>query len=333
VETVNASGGLLVGERQDLRPVALVVRDDQGRAARAARLTEDLIVDEQVDLLFGPYGSATTLAAARVAETYRKVLWNHGGASDALVQHRYHYLVNILAPASRYFHGLLDLAWATVSPLDRLFLVSSSRGTFGPAVIEGATEYGRRLGMRVVERAVYPGGDDVTPLVAKIAALRPNILLGAGRFEDDVDLVRALRAQSVAVLMVGLVAAGVADFGVQLGSAANGVFGPSQWEPTPARRPDIGPTAAQFVTQFRARFGEEPQYPAAQAYAAGLIVERCLGVTGTFDDEALLGAAKTLSLQTFYGGFALDPTSGAQIGHELVVVKWQNGAKRVVWPA
>jgi branched-chain amino acid transport system substrate-binding protein len=249
-----------------------------------------------------------------------------------LVQHPFQYVVNILSPASRYFCGVLDLARATLPTLDRLFLVSSSQGTFGPAVIEGAAEYGRRLGVLVVEKAVYPSGDDIAPLVARIAAQRPDVLLGAGRFEEDVALARALRAQSVAVPIVGLVAAGIADFGEQLGSAADGVFGPSQWEPSSANRPDVGPTAAEFVTRFQSQFGVAPQYPAAQAYAAGLIVERCLEVAGTFDDEALLDASKTLRLWTFYGAFALDPTTGEQIGHDLVVVEWQDGAKRLVWP-
>jgi branched-chain amino acid transport system substrate-binding protein len=330
-ETVNAVGGLLVGEGQDRRTVALVVRDDQGRVARAARLTEELIVDEQIDLLFGPYGSAMTLAAARVAETHRKVLWNHGGASDALVQRRFKYVVNILSPASHYFRGLLDLARATTPTLQGLFLVSSSRGTFGPAVIAGAAAYGQRLGMRVVEQTVYPSGD-IGLLADRIATQQPDVLLGAGRFEDDVALARALRARSVAVPIVGLVAAGVADFGEQLGPAADGFFGPSQWEPSQTSRPDVGPTAVEFVTRFQARFGEAPQYPAAQAYAAGLIVEHCLEVAGTFDDAALLESTKSLRLQTFYGGFALDLTSGEQVGHDLVIVQWQNGAKRMVWP-
>jgi len=117
-----------------------------------------------------------------------------------------------------------------------------------------------------------------------------------------------------------------------LGPAADGFFGPSQWEPEVRHHPDVGPTSAQFVAHFRARFGAEPDYPAAQAYAAGLIAGRCVELAGTCDQGALLGMARSLALTTFYGGFRLDPATGRQVGHELVIVQWQGGERRIVWP-
>jgi ABC-type branched-subunit amino acid transport system substrate-binding protein len=131
---------------------------------------------------------------------------------------------------------------------------------------------------------------------------------------------------------VGLVAAGVAGFGTQLGTMADGFFGPSQWEPGAASRPDAGPAAAEFATRFRTRYGIAPDYPAAQAYAAGLIIERCVELAGTLRDDALREAANALGVRTFYGDFRLDPITGEQVGHTLVIVQWQKGAKRIVWP-
>ena len=44
-------------------------------------------------------------------------------------------------------------------------------------------------------------------------------------------------------------------------------------------------------------------------------------------------AAGALDLVTFYGGFRLDGGDrGQQIGHDLLVVRWQAGRKVVVWP-
>ena len=36
--------------------------------------------------------------------------------------------------------------------------------------------------------------------------------------------------------------------------------------------------------------------------------------------------------RTLYGDFSLDPTSGLQVGHEMLTVQWQGGQRRVVWP-
>jgi ABC-type branched-subunit amino acid transport system substrate-binding protein len=134
------------------------------------------------------------------------------------------------------------------------------------------------------------------------------------------------------VRTIGLVATPIALFQQTLGVDADGFVGPSQWEPGVRYQPDIGPTSAQFVARFRERFGVDPDYPAAQAYAAGLIAQHCVAVAGTLADEALRAAADALALTTFYGPFQLDAATGQQVGHELVVVQWQAGQKEIVWP-
>ena len=67
-------------------------------------------------------------------------------------------------------------------------------------------------------------------------------------------------------------------FWKDLQEMADGCIGPSQWEPGAAAAPDVGPSSAAFVERFRQRFGQIPDYPAAQAYAAGLILQRCVSV-------------------------------------------------------
>ena len=109
VEDVNAAGGLPVRDRQDVARLALVVRDDTSHATRAARLAEELIVGEGVDLLVGPYGSAATLAVAEVAEAHQKVLWNHGGSGDDVETGFPGHLISVLTPTSRYAHPFI--AW------------------------------------------------------------------------------------------------------------------------------------------------------------------------------------------------------------------------------
>jgi branched-chain amino acid transport system substrate-binding protein len=248
-----------------------------------------------------------------------------------LTRRGFRYVVNILSPANRYFSGLLNLVRAQLPSFDRLFLAYGPNGTFARSVIDGAEAHARRLGFTTIGKAPYPTNSDFAPLAAEIAEQQPDVLLGAGRFEADVALAHALRTDLIAPPVVSLVAAGVAEFGARLGSAANGFYGPSQWESVDSR-PDFGPTATEFDGGFRARFGDRPEYPAAQTYAAGLIIQRCVELAGTLEDEALRQAADTLSGQTFYGSFRLDPVTGEQIGHTMVVVQWHNGGKRVVWP-
>jgi ABC-type branched-subunit amino acid transport system substrate-binding protein len=64
----------------------LVVLDDASRARLARENVERLFDHDRVGALVGPYGSALVLAAAAVADSRGAVLWNHGGASDALFE-------------------------------------------------------------------------------------------------------------------------------------------------------------------------------------------------------------------------------------------------------
>ena len=119
-----------------------------------------------------------------------------------------------------------------------------------------------------------------------------------------------------------------------------------RWAPTPTASaarasgsrcsgapPDLGPTSASSATPSARGSASEPDYPAAQAYAAGLVAARCAEIAGSLDDAALRRAAARLDLTTFYGRFRLDPQAGQQVGHAMVVAQWQAGRKQIVWPA
>ena len=73
VEDCNADGGLTVAGAK--RPVELVWYDDESSTATASEVTRRLIAQDAVDLLFGPYASSLSLAAAPVAEELGRVLW------------------------------------------------------------------------------------------------------------------------------------------------------------------------------------------------------------------------------------------------------------------
>lgn len=335
-EDVNRAGRLTISSGDDLTPIDLVVIDDGSTRAGATSATERLILQDRVDLLFSPYSSVLTIAAAEVAEQHGRVLWNHGGSSDALEERGYRHIVTLLSPASRYFEPVLEMAAAQPGigshACRRVVLLHGKRGTFPAAVADGAERCAAGLGFEVVLRAPYPDPADLPVLLLRIASLQPDIVLGVGTTEADLAFAREARREGLSAPVMALIAAPIEHFGETLGDEANGFCGPSQWEPTLRDSPGIGPTSAAFAASFRARFGVEADYPAAQAYAAGLIAAECVRRAGSLSDDALLEAARTLDLTTFYGRFRLDPATGQQVGHQIVVVQWQAGGKQIVWP-
>jgi branched-chain amino acid transport system substrate-binding protein len=260
------------------------------------------------------------------------VLWNHGGSSDEVFRRGYRWTVGILSPASRYLIAVLDLFRSLDPSLRRVALFAANTG-FASEVAAGALEWIERAGLELAAKRVYESGTgDFAPLLDALEGDAPDVLVGVGRFEDDLLLGRQLAESNPPIKAVGLVGAAVGEFARALGRAAAGFFGPSQWEPGVNYVVDCGPTVGAFRKSYASSVDASFDYPAAQGYAAGLIAIRCVEEAHSLEQAALRDAASRLRCTTFYGPFAIDPPTGRQSAHSLVVVQWQDGEKKVVWP-
>jgi len=298
--------------------VDLQVVDAYPSAAAAMRSA----VVERPNVLFGPYGTGPALAA--LSATPRAV-WNHGGATSRLRRPAFAQVLNVLAPASTYFVGVLQAIRAADAAARRLCLLTAGT-SFGQEVAHGAAAASGALGFDLWARVFTPGQ------VAAVASGVPagDVLLVAGGFEDERAAARLLLGRRWRA--AGFVAAGVDEVLSELGALREGLLGPAQWVAGVAEPVQEGPDAAWFVSAFRDAVGSAPPYPAVAAFAAGVLAARCLRDAGGAEDAAVLQAAMALSVRTLFGDFRLDPETGAQAGHQVLVVQWQAGVRRVVWP-
>ena len=102
---INAQGGIVV-QNGKKRSVRLIWYDDRSQTSFARKNVLQLLRDDQIDILLGPYSSGLTMAVVEIAEEYKKVLWNYGGSSDEIFRHGRRYLVGIASPASEYLRAL-----------------------------------------------------------------------------------------------------------------------------------------------------------------------------------------------------------------------------------
>jgi len=301
--------------------MAIDAHPDPRAAARRA-------VRAEPDLLFGPYGSGP---AREVAAASARLVWNHGGARVEAAGN----VVSVLAPADTYFDGAVRAVHRADPGLPGVSIRYAGSG-FPRAVAAGAAASARALGLRVscTPLPADPTGDSTGDPTGDPTGL----LLVAGGFADELAAARRLLPGRWRA--AGLVGAGVEEVLADLGPRREGLLGPAQWVPEVAADPDEGPTAAEFAAAYRAVTGVDPPYPAAQAFASGVIALRCLrdagigtrpAAGGTDLDAAVLAAARALDCTTLLGRFRLDAT-GRQVGHRVLTVQWQDGVRRVVWP-
>lgn len=347
MEQVNAAGGIKLSDGTAVKFEAKFY-DDESNKDRVQELYTKLISDDKADFLISPYSSGLADAAAVIAEQYGKIMITTGAASDTTYQKGYKLVFQTYTPASRYLTGAFDLL-AKLDPAAKKVAIVHENDKFSTDVVNAAKAYGESKGYEIVLFEGYDSGaTDFAPFINKIPAAT-DAVMGGGHFADTSTFARQLFEKGVKAKLIALLVAPPEPKFAELGDAALGVIGPSQWEPLAKYTPEsakaaglewYGPSVEEFVSAYKAKFNEEPSYHSAGGYGAGLILQKAIEKAGSLDTEKVKAALEGLDMLTCYGHIKFDTSAenhGLQIGHEMVYIQWQKDAqgklvKQVVWP-
>ena len=75
-----------------------------------------------------------------------------------------------------------------------------------------------------------------------------------------------------------------------------------------------------------------PSYHAASAYSACQILEKAIIQAQAIDHEKIRDYISSFDTITIMGRFKVDHT-GRQVGHNPILIQWQNGKKEIVYPS
>jgi branched-chain amino acid transport system substrate-binding protein len=302
-----------------------------------------LITVDKVNVIFAPYSSGLTLAGAPVAEKYRMLYMDHGGASDRIFEQGYQYIVQTIGPGMRYHIGTLDMIRKFDPGAKRLALVYED-DEFSRMVQKGAEEHAKKLGFEIIFNRTYPGKvTDLTPVLSDMKAAKPDIVIGGGHYEDGQLFGRQMGDLDINVKALSLVAsATLPAFYDALKSLAEGTMGPSHWEYGVTYSADrakkdglmwIGPSQDEFVKLFKEALGKDiiPEYHAAEAGAQVLAYVLAIEMANSIDPTDIRAALGKLKFMSFYGNWAINE-SGLQVGHSMVDMQWQGGKRVIIWP-
>jgi branched-chain amino acid transport system substrate-binding protein len=207
----------------------------------------------------------------------------------------------------------------------------SGKGTFAWRVARGILE--SALGVAHHSLHLVPinvSWDSHETILGVLFCIKPEVVVLAGSFQDELRVMRTRPRWPSTVREVAAVAAGVHAFSSELGRTADGVLGPSQWEPNVNFANITGPTSDWFMDSFQRQFGQLPNYIAAGTFATGLVLTECVRQAASLDDEKLRNAASDLDCNTFYGRFRINCQTGIQTGHRVLLIRWQGGHKVVL---
>ena len=331
VETVNKNGGIPVGDKRYL--VDLKTYDDQSSGETSAQLADKLIKEDKVNFLFGPYGTTPTLSVSKVAETSGIPMVEGNGAAGSIFNQGYKYTFGVLSPASNYLRGVLDFA-AAQNPKPKTVAILSADDSFSLEVAAAANTRAMELGFTVVYNEKYKNGE--TNLTAQVTGLKgkpADIVLNAGHLQEAVAIVKATKDLGVnAQLFAFSVGPALPDFVDTLHADANFIVTGSQWSTAVKYTgEDYWKTSQAYADAYKAKFGDDPAYQAADATAVGIAFQKALTAAGSLNPDKVRDALAKLDIKTFYGPIKFD-SRGANVTKAMVVEQIQNGKRFTIFP-
>ncbi len=345
---VNDAGGVKLADGSVVK-FASKFYDDESNSDRVQELYTRLSTDDNANFLISPYSSGLTDAASVIAEQYGKVMITTGAASDSTYQKGYSLVFQSYTPASAYLTGAIDLLQATDPSVKKVAIVHEN-DSFSTDVANALNEYALAQGYEVVLFEGYDSGTtDFAPFINKITDAAPDAIMGGGHFQDGSTFAKQLYEKNVPAKFVSLLVAPPEPTFAEIGDAALGIIGPSQWEPLANFNKEAadkaglawyGASGNEFTDAYKAAYNEEPSYHAAGGYVAGLLLQYAIEQAGSMETQAVKTALENIDTLTFFGHMKFDTSAekhGLQIGHSMVYIQWQAGGsgmeKQVVWPA
>ncbi|MDQ9171397.1 amino acid ABC transporter substrate-binding protein [Oxalobacteraceae bacterium R-40] len=317
---VNQKGGLAG------RPVKVTLLDDKSDPEYAKILYRQLITQDRVDLVLGPYSSEITEAVSTVTEEFRYPLLASGASAVSIWSHGRKYVFGVYITADKYTVGFLELL--VKSGLTKVAIVSAD-DIFSKSIEAGTKSWARRYGLDIVFSETFKKGSaQIDQSIESARRSGAEAVMVAGYFDDAVNGRKALKKINwTPKAYYATVGPAIQKYYDVLKEDAELTYSSSQWEP------DLPfPGGRTFTHEFKDAYGVAPSYHAASAYAAGQILEAAVRKAKSLDRIKLRATLSTLDTITVLGRYGVDP-DGRQVRHFTTTVQWQKGKKEIVSPS
>lgn len=321
-DQANRKGGVLG------RPVKLILYNDKSQKNLVAPLYEKLIVEDKVDLTLSPYGSPLTMAASETTEKHGYVMLASAAASEQIWERGYKYIFGVYALADRYFIGFQDLLARQDSESIGIIFENTA---FNISIAKGVRKWADRFNLKITYDNSFDDPEHDFPIILKqVMEKTIDGLIFSGYPPECYKFINLMKKAGYRPKNLTFTIAPIhPDFYKKAGPFAEGIFAPSQWEPD-ERIPFPG--TKQFIKDFKEFTGKMPSYHAASAYSACQILEKAIIQAKTIDHQKIRNYVSSFDTITIMGRFKVDHT-GRQVGHNPILIQWQNGKKEIVYPS
>lgn len=327
-KTVNAHGGILG------RKVVLDIKDDASTPTQAATNYQNFITKNHDDVVFGPFSTLLTAPSAAVAHRYGYAFIEPAGGGPAVFQQKLNNVfftqpAPIVESGDVFVHYILSLP---KSKRPKTAAYPALDDPFSSPIADRMRQQFEKAGIKTVYKTIYPSETvDMTPIVSKIAAAKPDMIVGGTQAGDGYALLKALIQAKYApkYLFEANGPNSPGEFPSKVGAKnVNGVFSSSDWYPQ-AKTAGNAAFVKAFLKAYGGKAGDiDPG--SAEAYATGQVFEQVVKKIGAVDNAKIIAALHKGVWPTVEGNLHWNAI-GEPTGNFLLV-EWLGGQLYPVLP-
>jgi branched-chain amino acid transport system substrate-binding protein len=327
VEEVNKNGGIYVKEHGKKLPVELKRYDDKSDIGTMTNLLEKLIVEDKVDFVFPPWGTAWLFAAAPVANKYGYILIGGPGGALKLKELNLPYFFQVLNFSETQAPALADIFKEVGVKSAAVIYRGDLHGVeYGNAMVPFFKERGIEVKMN---KSFPPEIKDLSPLLKEAKSLGVDAFCaacypGGGMLLTGQSMELGINFNAFFLTVLPFspnLYRGT--FGVE---GVEGVMGGGAWNAK------TSPGAKEFVGKFVKRFKVEPDYWGGLYYWSSLQhFKQAIEKAGTLNQKKIRDIMAKERFETALGPFWYDENRYF-VNHPGEIGQWQKGVFEVIDP-
>jgi branched-chain amino acid transport system substrate-binding protein len=331
-------GGIIVEDEGKIRPIKIIIYDDESKAERDTVLYEKLATEDNVDFFLGPYGTDAALAAAPICEKYKIPVICAATATPSVWMRGYNYIYQAIPPSPNWMQPIVWELKKLEPPIEKIAVVHADH-LFATTIMDAAVKTIEKAEMDLVLKEAFPSdAKDLSPLMTKLKSLNPDAVLVGGWAAHCILVAQeAKRFKVNAKIWAHTIGPGMSkDFDALGDAAENHVGFVYWWQSLPWSCPVFG-SAQNYYNEFIKKYGEWLGMPCASGGAVGVIFQLAIEkYARSADREKVKEALDKFNEFIFFGReeFSKDPkTHGLNISMGGFYVQNQGGKPYLVLPS
>jgi branched-chain amino acid transport system substrate-binding protein len=325
--------------------VDFLVRDIQSTPQQTVATMIDLVQQQQVPIVLGPV--ASPLAAAAIpAWRQATPVWMVPGASTETLEREVGHeklMFHTFPYAYHYYASLAKMLAASLPPGQKVMVLYSD-DDYGRTHLPFIRKYFAGPEFKIIsEEIVRTNAPDMNPVLSKVAATKPDIMVVAMQTTDGATLARQVYARRLPVPYLvatafpqypewkNAVGDAAAEGWIGVGTYLPGVV---NWPANPDH-PDLLPSTAAWEKLYRAKYNAEPNQNDLLCYVNAIMLALAVQQAGGPDKEKIASALRGMDMTTTYGKLKFARTeegTDQQAFFDLIVSQRQNGRDAVLYP-